>query len=235
MAYRYLNWDSAFFGKRIYQLDTFRDLYLDEWESVLSEKPDLVYCVIEAPSSETVEFIESQGGNLYDRKIRYFKREIPADPITDNAFYSESTSQLTDDLETMTYQSGSFSRFRLDPQLSFKFKDLYKEWIVNSLNRKLADEVLLAKDHEGKTAGFITLSVKDGTGNIGLLAVHENFRGRGAGMFLMRQADKFFKEKQASGATVVTQLDNIPACRLYEKMGYAIEKNESIFHYYSKK
>ncbi|MNH44957.1 TDP-fucosamine acetyltransferase [compost metagenome] len=68
-----------------------------------------------------------------------------------------------------------------------------------------------------------------------MIAVNEQKRGKGVGKFLMRQADRFFKEKQASGATVVTQLDNIPACRLYEKMGYTILKNESIYHYYAKK
>ena len=235
MAYKHLNWDSDFFGKKIYQIDSFAEITDHEWEAVIKEQPDLIYCVIEDPSLKTIEILEQRGAVLYDKKVKYFKQEFTQSPVKGNDLHCESTSTLTDDLEAMAYQSGSFSRFNLDPRLSGKFKALYKEWIVASLNRRLADEVLLAKDNEGNNVGFITLSVKDGTGNIGLIAVNEHFRGRGGGRFLMQQADNFFLEKQASGATVVTQYDNIPACRLYEKMGYTIIKNESIFHYYLKK
>lgn len=232
MAYKFLNWDSEFFGKKVYQIDASTEISENEWEAVVKEKPDLIYCVIENPTLETVEFITQKGGILYDKKIKYFKSEFSAAPIKNSELYSASISILTNDLEAMVYQSGAFSRFNLDPRLSDKFKDLYKEWIIASLERRLADEVLLVKDNKGRDVGFITLSIKDQLGNIGLIAVNEHFRGQGIGKFLMQQADDFFWKKQASGATVVTQLDNTPACRLYEKMGYTIIKNESIFHYY---
>lgn len=232
MAYKYLNWDSEFFEKKIYQIDAFAEIPEGEWEAVIKEKPDLIYCIIETPSLKTIEFMQGHGAILYDNKIKYLKQGFTESASKNNQFHFESTSLLTEDLEAMVYQSGSFSRFNLDPRLSPKFKDLYKEWIVGSLNKKLADEVLLAKDNKGQSVGFITLSIKEGIGNIGLIAVSEHFRGQGVGKLLIQKADNFFREKQASAATVVTQIDNIPACRLYEKMGYTIVKNESIFHYY---
>ncbi|MNK07565.1 TDP-fucosamine acetyltransferase [compost metagenome] len=232
MAYKYLNWDSEFFGKKVYQIDAFSEIPEGEWEAVVNEKPDLIYCIIEAPSLKTVEFMKQQGGILYDNKIKYLKQGFTTSAPKNNEFHCENTSLLTEDLEEMVYQSGSFSRFNLDPRLSVRFKDLYKEWILGSLNKKLADEVLLAKDNKGNSVGFITLSIRDGIGNIGLIAVTEHSRGRGVGQFLMQEADNFFRKKQASAATVVTQIDNIPACRLYEKMGYTITKNQSIFHCY---
>lgn len=232
MAYKYLNWDSEFFGKKVYQIDAFSEIPEGEWEAVVNEKPDLIYCIIEAPSLKTVEFMKQQGGILYDNKIKYLKQGFTTSAPKNNEFHCENISLLTEDLEEMVYQSGSFSRFNLDPCLSVRFKDLYKEWILGSLNKKLADEVLLAKDNKGNSVGFITLSIRDGIGNIGLIAVTEHSRGRGVGQFLMQEADNFFRKKQASAATVVTQIDNIPACRLYEKMGYTITKNQSIFHCY---
>lgn len=235
MTYKYLNWDSDFFKKKIYQIDSFTEIPEPEWNAVIEEQPDLIYCTIENPSLKTIEFITQKGGILYDRKVKYFKSEFSDRQIKDNKFHCESTATLTEDLESMAYQSGSFSRFNLDPRLSVKFKALYKEWITASLSRKLADEVFLAKDLKGNSVGFITLSMKHKTGNIGLIAVNEHFRGQGVGKFLMQEADDFFRKNQAHEATVVTQLDNIPACRLYEKMGYTIIKNESIFHYYLNK
>lgn len=235
MAYSYLHWDSDFFGKKIYKIESFAEIPPHEWEAVIKEQPELIYCAIENPSSATIEFMNKQGAILYDKKVQFYKSDFTAEATKNDDLHYESTNVLTNELEAMVYQSGSFSRFKMDPRLSFKFKDLYKEWILGSLNRRLADEVLLAKNIEGKTAGFITLSVKKAIGNIGLIAVNEHLRGRGVGKFLMQQADSFFKEKQVSGATVVTQLDNIPACRLYEKMGYTIQKNESIYHYYLSK
>lgn len=235
MAYSYLHWDSDFFGKKIYKIDSFAEILAEDWDTVIKEQPDLIYCAIENPTLATIEFMKKQGAILYDKKVQFYKSDFNVETAVNNDFHCESTTILTEELESMVYQSGAFSRFKLDPHLSFKFKDLYKEWILGSLNRRLADEVLIAIDREGKNAGFITLSVKNGKGNIGLIAVNEQTRGKGVGKFLMLQADRFFKEKQASEATVVTQLDNIPACRLYEKMGYIILKNESIYHYYAKK
>lgn len=98
----------------------------------------------------------------------------------------------------------------------------------------MADEVLVAKNKEDKQVGFVTLAVKEGIGDIGLLAVNENFRGQGIGSILLKYAENYFSKEHARGAKVVTQLDNVPACRLYEKMGYTIIKKESIFHCYLK-
>lgn len=232
MAYRYLDWDSAFFGKKIFQIKTSQQISAEEWEDVLKEKPDLIYCIIENPTTDTALSIEKRGGILYDIKLTYFKDTFTLTSPERDGFYCESASVLSDKLETMAYQSGIFSRFRIDPALSFRFKDLYKEWLVNSLNRKLADEVFVIKDVNGCEIAFVTLGVRDLTGSIGLLAVDENYRGRGIGSLLLQNADNYFLRKQVTSAEVVTQSNNIPACRLYEKMGYAISKKEFVYHYY---
>jgi len=83
-----------------------------------------------------------------------------------------------------------------------------------------------------KLAAMITLGTKNDRGDIGLLAVAPDFRGKGIAADLVYTAQHYFKNKNINKLQVVTQKDNIAACRLYEKCGFAIEKTETFFHFW---
>jgi dTDP-4-amino-4,6-dideoxy-D-galactose acyltransferase len=136
------------------------------------------------------------------------------------------------ELEVLALKAGIFSRFNIDPKFSKEqYENLYKQWIINSTNKKIADAVFVAR--EGcKIVGMITVGRKNCRGNIGLISVDENRRGQNMGVSLVSTAHKWFISQGCKIAQVVTQTDNIAACRLYNKCGYHIERTEHFYHFW---
>lgn len=226
----HLSWDSDFFSKKIFQLSICEELFSNEIPVVKSCEADLIYIFASTPSKEQRMKLEEAGAKLYDKKVTYVKKISTA---VDTKFTVDFVSIVTlnPSVEAMAYQSGEFSRFNLDPKLSNSFKKLYYAWIAKSVQREIADEVIVAK--KGKEeVGLITLKVKEKIGKIGLIAVDEKFRGLKIGSQLLAKAELWFAEKKVETCEVVTQLDNLPACSLYEKNKFVQTKLEFIYHYW---
>lgn len=54
------------------------------------------------------------------------------------------------------------------------------------------------------------------------LTVDTDFRGKGVGQVLMTRAIEWAKHQKFPGVTLETQDNNVPACKLYEKCGFAL-------------
>ncbi|MFS0785086.1 GNAT family N-acetyltransferase [Shouchella sp. 1P09AA] len=61
------------------------------------------------------------------------------------------------------------------------------------------------------------------------LYVHEEVRGKGVAESLLNRAKTFALETEAVSIALSTAPDNLPAQRLYEKLGY--ERDEQFYHY----
>ena len=81
-----------------------------------------------------------------------------------------------------------------------------------------------------KIVGMVTVGMKNGRGDIGLVAVHESMRGKNVGVNLTRAAQKWAIGKGCRYAQVVTQGNNLAACKLYEKCGYRVESIVNFYH-----
>ena len=79
---------------------------------------------------------------------------------------------------------------------------------------------------------MVTLGNKNGKGDIGLLAVGADYRGRNYGRILVQAAQKWFLTNGYQEGQVITQGDNYPAYHLYEKCGYSVEKVEYFYHFW---
>jgi len=77
---------------------------------------------------------------------------------------------------------------------------------------------------------MITLQRKGEQGSIGLFAVDERARGRGYGARLLERARRWLETRDCRHATVVTQGDNASALRVYDRAGYRVMTQESVFH-----
>ena len=95
----------------------------------------------------------------------------------------------------------------------------------------MADEVLVIM-RNNHIAGMVTLTDKNGVGDIGLIAVDEKFRGRKFGQQLVLDAQRWFIQHGCHTSCVITQEDNLPACHLYEKCGYQKTKTEFFYHFW---
>jgi dTDP-4-amino-4,6-dideoxy-D-galactose acyltransferase len=230
MKVDYLSWDSKFFSKEIYKVTVDSDIQNESIFNLNEINADLLYIFVSNPNRQKGEILEKLGAKLYDRKVTYAKKVCSG---IDSKFTVnfKSVKTLTASVENMAYQSGVFSRFKLDPKLSSYFEQFYFTWISKSVKREIADEVIVAIKDE-KEVGFITLTLKDGVGKIGLIAVDSKFRGLKIASQLLAKAELWFSEAQIEYIEVITQADNLPACSLYEKNRFVQTKQEYIYHYW---
>ncbi len=231
-----LDWDSEFFGFKVVRI-THREVTAVQVDITLrrlkGQGVRLAYWPLASPLQPTD--VERHGGRLVDRKTT-FRLEL-----NDTADREDSTDSLVEpysefmsmhQLEDLAVQSGAYSRFASDPQVPRgKCEQLYRMWIRQSVLRENANEVLVIRQ-KGSLLGVVTLGEKNGHGNIGLLAVDRSARGKGYGERLVGAAEGWFRRRNYSRAQVVTQGENVAACRLYKKCGYRIEQVDYFYHFW---
>jgi dTDP-4-amino-4,6-dideoxy-D-galactose acyltransferase len=236
-----LDWDTEHFGFPVARIDAAASD--GELQSALTEARACGYRLVywsashdrQAPSWLLTDF----DGQLADRKMTfaqsleaYEHAPIKSDDVTIELIQQANPSA---ELVALAIAAGEYSRFALDPRLPHdKFESLYRIWIERSVSGEIAGAVLVACDSASPSlpAGMITVKVTSGVGNIGLVAVAASHRGRGVGSKLIAAAHRWMREHGAKKATVVTQGDNAPACRLYERAGYAVEHAENVYHFW---
>jgi len=235
--YQHLPWDSNIFDFTVAKIIPER-LTFDELKTALtdlkSQNVKLVYWASDSQNQASQQAAKQCQGFLADHKVTYLMSLANVDrnafPHPDVQEYA--AKEPTAELEFLALQSGLYSRFKADPKIPDEiFEKIYKLWITNSTNHSVADNVLIVnKNH--KMAGMITLGDKNKRGDIGLLAVHPDFRGQQIGSILIKAAQAWFAQKGYLQSQVVTQHTNEPACKLYEKCSYQIEKVENFYHFW---
>lgn len=171
--------------------------------------------------------------NLIDRKTTYSK-PLAEKVLPNSNIQPYKKSYPEEKLFDLAIQSGIYSRFNVDEKISTStFEELYKLWIINSVNKKIAKEVLVYYKQD-ELAGFVTLGEKNNRADIGIIAVDEKFRGKGIARALMSEAENWFIDNGYHNIQVVTQELNIPACKLYERCGYEKESQEYFYHFWKK-
>jgi dTDP-4-amino-4,6-dideoxy-D-galactose acyltransferase len=234
MDYQLLTWDTEFFEIKTGRIIS-TSLQENQLASILvkmrQEGFQLAYW---ASDHQYAYDFQSYSGILVDKKTTYEINlqniNLDSMPLPKTEPYSSSLpfSQL----EKLAVQSGAFSRFALDNRFPHeKFIALYKTWIQKSVSGEIANEVLVIRQNNN-IAGMVTLSIKNEVGDIGLIAVDEEFRGKKIGQQLVYDSQRWFIQHGCHTAHVVTQGDNLPACSLYEKCGYQKIKIEFYYHFW---
>ena len=196
----------------------------------------LVYWVVDQHEAIANLAAKDCQGLLVDYKVTFATKLLDSRFRGNDKYASNIQSypkQLPNhDLLQLTYLSGKYSRFRADTHITeAQFQQVYGAWITNSSLRHNAQEVLVVKEHE-KIVGMITLGEKNSRGDIGLLAVAEKAQGKGYGTLLVNAGLDYFQQKNYAQAQVVTQQNNLSACKLYEKCGFQVEKIEHFYHFW---
>jgi dTDP-4-amino-4,6-dideoxygalactose transaminase len=229
-----LSWDTDFFGFPVGRI-TINDAdvaKLAQEAIARSESFRLLYCFADTAGLARGEVSEALPSALWvDGKQTYVKRiaqrELP-NPAEHGIYPADAYSEA---LYTLALQSGEYSRFRTDPNLDRRhFERLYGAWMEASVSRTIAQEVFVHHDAAGNPDGVITLGEKSGRMDIGLVAVDTAARGKGIAGKLLEAAEWYALAHGFTEMQVVTQEANTPACRLYEKAGYQLEKSINIFH-----
>jgi dTDP-4-amino-4,6-dideoxy-D-galactose acyltransferase len=244
MTYQLLTWDSDFFGFKVARIlpKNLGALGLKEILVALrAENIALAYWAADPDDPDCARAATECRGFLTDRKVTFALEtaELRQRPplLASTALVEEFAGGIpTPELEALAVQAGAYSRFRVDPRIpEDRFLELYRLWICKSVTGELAEKVFVVRDEAGIIVGMVTAGEKDGRGDIGLLAVDNSARGRGLGVGLVAAAQQWALDSGYATTQVVTQGDNVAACRLYERCGYHIDRVEHIYHFWSSK
>ncbi|UPU37641.1 GNAT family N-acetyltransferase [Geomonas paludis] len=235
-----LDWDSGFFGFKVARILPER-LQGAELQAALvgleQAGVTLAYWACDPDDHGSQQAALESGGFLADRKVTYCidaatmrDRSIAATGIPVERYLDQVT---TPELEDLALQAGVYSRFRIDPRMPReKFEALYRLWIRKSVEGQIADQVLVARE-SGRIVGMVTVGRKGERADIGLVAVDASMRGKNLGGALVHSAQQWALQNGFDVAQVVTQGENLAACRLYEKWGYKVDSVRNIYHFWS--
>lgn len=133
-----------------------------------------------------------------------------------------------DDLMSLLEIAGevfNVTRYYHDPIIPKDKADLmYKTWVKNTLEGKFGDMILLWE--EKKVFGLITLDKK---GQVPLVGVSKEARGKGIARELVESALNQFRDWGIKKILVETQMTNIPALSLYQSCGFKIADSHLTF------
>jgi dTDP-4-amino-4,6-dideoxy-D-galactose acyltransferase len=234
-CYKIIDWDSEFFGFPVAQLLSPEASPGDVQKCLSEMKAAGIRLVYSSGKLDRkgIEELVKLGGKYVDQKTIYYTRlDEVVNPEPDPRIVSYQGTQADQRLVQLSIDAGIYSRFNTDKQIGKeKFEELYRRWISQSVSRAIAKDVFVFTENE-TISGMITVGEKNGSGNIGLVAVDTSKRGAGIGVALVNHAKSWFYRNGFKDATVVTQGFNIPACKLYEKCGFSVMSSEAYFHFW---
>ncbi len=230
-----LNWDSDFFHKKVARVNgcIANNVDLNTINSQLAQQDIvLAYYSSDVPLPAHLLTPGLYHIKLVDKKTTFLK-PLGTAPRKYEGVTAYTSGEDDEKLQLLSVQSGVYSRFKVDEQIGLgKMEELYRKWMLNSVNKDIAMQVLVYKQ-ESSIEGVITLGEQNGRADIGIVAVDEPFRGQGIGTKLISAAETWFNKNTCHiEIQVVTQLDNTPACRLYESAGYSIDCIKYFYHWW---
>ena len=232
----YLEWDSAFFSLNIYRLissELFDSNFLVDFENfIIENNVDLVY--FESKILFDDLFLNSNvlEAKLVDKKTTYEKTSLfkVMDNFSFKTINDIEIDEKKEEIINLAHESGIYSRFKIDTKFSqLDYERLYEKWILNSLNREIAKEIIFY-EIDGEIAGLVTLGAKNEIGDIGIIAVNKKHRGLGIAGKMMSCAENWFFENDYSNIQVVTQGNNLPAKSLYESCNFNLKQENYFYH-----
>jgi dTDP-4-amino-4,6-dideoxy-D-galactose acyltransferase len=230
-----LDWDSAHFGINIGRVLPVRgDRELFEQALIWADRSsiDCMYLLADSNDATTLRLAAEFGWRLVDLRVT-----LAADlaSLANNDKPMRLATPLdVPFLKQLAIRSHTDSRFYRDGNFRAAACDqLFAFWIERSvLDCTFAGAVFVPELDGNVPAGYITCAIKDGIGDIGLIAVDPTMHRKGLGTRLLAQAARWFREQGAERASVVTQGCNIPALRMYERFGFTIESVQLWFHWW---
>ncbi len=233
--YTILDWDSEVFGFPVAKIIP-EKLDTKKLGGILSDlkksNVSLAYWAFDKGCANSQIAAESMHGFLTGIKIIYV-----ADLEVISPAFISPTVQLkkysgdgtNTEIINLTFQGAISSRFHIDPKITRKqYEDIHKIWINNSIKNNM----IFVVEKNDSIIGFVSLNEKNKRGNIDFIVVDKSFGGKGFGGTLMRNAHRWFISRGFKTVQAVTQKENIAACRMYEKFGYQIEKEEYFYHFW---
>ncbi|MBX3203391.1 MAG: GNAT family N-acetyltransferase [Labilithrix sp.] len=227
-----LPWDTEHFGVSIGRIDC-ASLGPDELEKALDAcavpAVACLYCLVAADEPAVVRVLERRGARFVDVRMtleRSLEGALPTPPPTTRAAVVEGDLEpiralaATSHRDSRFYADSRFSRERCD--------ELYRIWIEKGVRDERA--MVITEGPVGEPAGYVSCHVDGQVGTIGLVSVRPDRRGHGVGARLMSGALSWFASAGVTRVSVVTQVRNVAAQRLYQAAGFRTRSVALWFH-----
>ncbi|WP_121643526.1 GNAT family N-acetyltransferase [Bacillus vallismortis] len=190
---------------------------------VPAEDIGAVHVIQQQPSSYFVgSFLKMENPpSFYDKTPPFFELGPPEPEDT------EAICELARD-------SFAKSKYFQDPLLSREAANkIYQEWTRNNLNGRAA--VNVAAKYNGEIIGYIQGLSKGDECILDLMAVKPGVEGRRIGFHLLANVIEHLETQKHKTVTVGTQLHNVRAIRLFERMGFTAEQSYYDYHIWPNK
>lgn len=224
-----LDWDSDFFGIDVFNIIADKEEEVEKFILDNQNQKYLIYAFM-GINSLSDKFLKKENGLLVDTKVILEKSLKKTLLNTSNSIVEYKNNQPTKELYALALESGKYSRFKQDNRLQKdKFEELYSLWIEKSC---LDNETKIFVSKSDCTInGFITVSIKNKIGKIGLIAVDSSMQGKGIGNKLLAISEDYLALNSVDTIIVPTQKNNKPAMTFYEKMGFKELEVQNIYHF----
>jgi len=223
-----ISWDSDFFGINIAEC-----CFENSNETLDASKSDFDLIVVKTEGNDFLD-IEGYLLNFSETKITYSKPvNYSISKENDASVFDFDFDPINEsDLFELAFESGKYSRFYLDSNFSTDaFRNLYKAWVTNSLNKKLATKIYYTR-HDNVVTGFVTLKQNKLSAQIGLIGVRPEYQGQKIGSKLLNAVEFYCKENEINNLIVETQKKNQLACKFYEKNSFEVNATLKIAHFW---
>jgi dTDP-4-amino-4,6-dideoxy-D-galactose acyltransferase len=230
-----LAWDSALFKKKIGELVPASQgpFCMEEvLQKAGEDRFEYIICRTKSHNARFIRLLEASGFYLTDIGVilgtkagAFIQKNMRLDSEIRGSIRIASHQDIPD-LKRISSSLFIESRFYNDPFFSKAMADrLYRAWIENSVKGQAADIVLYIPG-----TGFITCRKSSGKkGEIVLMGVKKNFRGKGFGSGLVGEAMQWFVEQEIKTVTVRTQLKNLKALNFYLTLGFLPQEYDIVF------
>jgi dTDP-4-amino-4,6-dideoxy-D-galactose acyltransferase len=235
-----LPWDTEFFGFRIARVcgDTLRQEQaeqIDGW--CRSNRIRALYFLSRADDPATIQTAEQHGCGLVDIRVTFeylpMNLHDPVRPgLPDGIRIRVVQPDDLPGLQAMARTGHTDTRFFSDFHFARqRAEELYSTWVTLESQGR-AQRVLVASSAANQPLGYVSchLNPVRREGQIGLVGVSPEVRGRGIGKNLILAAMDWFKTQGAQEVTVVTQGRNQAAQRLYESCGFRNRNLQLWYH-----
>lgn len=218
-----LEWDSNFFEREIYKIDSFKDI--DEINKNDFKNSLIQICIKENEKEEKEKIKEKNFKYIIGHTT--LKKTIYKS-LQSNKNIVEATIENLEDLERIVKGLYEFSRFN---KVNLKKVDFfYREWIKNSILKEY-DDICFIYKKEKKIIGFITLKKNKDNIIIGLIGVDKKNTSCGIGKELIKKAEEYAINNDCNTIEVTTQSENKGAIKFYNQNGFRVIERKEWFYY----
>jgi len=234
---KFLDWDSEHFNKRIAQVtSSFLDQNdfkkVDHW--CITNNIDCIYYLKDLSNSTESDIEESNNFNLVDIRVELNLQieDLPMElQYGSKIKISSLKNKIRNELFAISDRNINNTRFYNDNNFdSDLVKKMYQIWIIKSCEDP--STTILTAEYKNKIVGFITFSHgHEGISTIGLVAIDKNYQRLGIGKSIMNECLYLcYKQKKISRISVATQLNNQPAIKFYERLGFKVLRKSNWYH-----